>query len=289
MRRHPPRSCPCVLVSCRLSFPSLQCRSLFLIDVCTSRRGTDTLLWCPSQCNVAVTEVHTPPTHTHPPPPAFHKCSQHFKHQGPAPFPSSSSKSLISTNSGFVASWSISVPGVYVYLSSCIHMRIGRLVLSSPHHHHHCFAHPSSPLSLIPVFPEICVFWKCVWKCPQDGECGSRVGKKHSTSTPPHARTIPFPSPTTRVLFLSDSVEGRRNFAHMTILWRMKHRPGGRNMIPTCAWPILILRGVSQPTPNAPEVPRTVGVCLDISNTYVPRYFHIFISSALRMFVKNAI
>jgi hypothetical protein len=36
-------------------------------------------------------------------------------------------------------------------------------------------------------------------------------------------------------------------------------------MIPTCAWPILILRGVSQPTPNAPEVPRTVGVSLDIS------------------------
>ena len=60
-------------------------------------------------------------------------------------------------------------------------------------------------------------------------------------------------------------------------------------MIPTCAWPILILRGVSQPTPNAPEVPRTVGVCLDISNTHVPRYFHIFISFALRIFVKNAI
>jgi hypothetical protein len=33
-------------------------------------------------------------------------------------------------------------------------MRIGRLVLSSPHHHHHCFAHPSSRLSLIPVFRE---------------------------------------------------------------------------------------------------------------------------------------
>ena len=174
-----------------------------------------------------------------------------------------------------------------VYLSFCIHMRIGRLVLSSHHHHCHCFAHPSSRLSLIPAFREICVFWKHVWKCPQDGGCGSRVGKNTPQAPSPHARTIPFPSPTTRVLFLSDSVEGRRNFAHVTMLWRVKHRPGGRNMIPTCAWPILILRGVSQPTPNAPEVPRTVGVCLDIFNTYVPRYFRIFISFALRIFVKT--
>jgi hypothetical protein len=112
-------------------------------------------------------------------------------------------------------------------------------------------------------------------------------GQKHSTSVPPHARTIPFPSPTTHVLFLSDSVEGRRNFAHMDMCWRMKHRPGGRNMIPTCAWPILLLRGVSQPTPNAPEVPRTVGVCLDVSNAHVPRYFYIFMSFALRIFVKK--
>ena len=59
--------------------------------------------------------------------------------------------------------------------------------------------------------------------------------------------------------------------------------------INTCAWPILILRGVSQPTPNAPEVPRTAGVCLDISNAHVPRYFHIFMFFALRIFVKNAI
>jgi hypothetical protein len=61
--------------------------------------------------------------------------------------------------------------------------------------------------------------------------------------------------------FLSDSVEGRRNFAHLTTHWRVKHRLGGRDMIPTCAWPILTLRGVSQPAPNAPEVPRTAGVC----------------------------
>jgi hypothetical protein len=65
-------------------------------------------------------------------------------------------------------------------------------------------------------------------------------------------------------------------------------------MIPTCAWPILILYfGVSQPNSNAPEVPvsRTVGVCLDIISpifpTHVPRYFHIFISFALRIFVKT--
>jgi hypothetical protein len=34
---------------------------------------------------------------------------------------------------------------VCVCLSPYIHMRIGRLVLSSPHHHRHSFAHPPSP------------------------------------------------------------------------------------------------------------------------------------------------
>jgi hypothetical protein len=58
-------------------------------------------------------------------------------------------------------------------------------------------------------------------------------------------------------------------------------------MIPACAWPILTLRGVSQPAPNAPEVPRAVGVCLGISNTHVSRHVHIFKSFALRMFVKT--
>ena len=37
----------------------------------SARRGTETLLWCPSHCNVAVTEVHIPPTHAHPPPLPF--------------------------------------------------------------------------------------------------------------------------------------------------------------------------------------------------------------------------
>jgi hypothetical protein len=66
--------------------------------------------------------------------PPLHQCQcpQHFKHRGPDSLPSSSSKSLISTKSGFVASWSIPVPGVYVCLSPYINMRIGRLVLSSP-------------------------------------------------------------------------------------------------------------------------------------------------------------
>ena len=156
---------------------------------------------------------------------------------------------------------------------------------------------PTTTATVLPIPHPIYTSSPCFAKCVSSGNvCGNvhktaSVGlawaKKHSISTPPHARTIPFPSPTTRVLFLSDSVEGRRNFAHVTIHWRMKHRPGGRNMIPTCAWPILILRGVSQPTPNAPEVPRTAGVCLDISNAHVPRYFHIFISSALRIFVKT--
>ena len=47
-------------------------------------------------------------------------------------------------------------------------------------------------------------------------------------------------------------------------------------MTPRGGWPILILRGVSQPTPNAPEVPRAIGVCLDIPNTHIPKYAHIF-------------
>ena len=47
------------------------------------------------------------------------------------------------------------------------------------------FCPPSSHRHLIPVFREMCVFWKCVWKCPQDGECGSRVGRKHSPKHPP--------------------------------------------------------------------------------------------------------
>ena len=46
-------------------------------------------------------------------------------------------------------------------------------------------------------------------------------------------------------------------------------------MTPRGGWPILILREVSQPTPNAPEVPRAIGVCLDISNTHIPKYVHI--------------
>ena len=55
-----PRSCPRVLVSCRLSFPSLQRQSLFLIDVCTSRRGADaccdvrhTVMWRSLRCTLS--------------------------------------------------------------------------------------------------------------------------------------------------------------------------------------------------------------------------------------------
>ena len=80
---------------------------------------------------------------------------------------------------------------------------------------------------------------------------------------------------TTRVLFLSDSVEGRRNFPHMAMYLRVKCRLGGRNMVPVVVWPTLILRGVSQPTPNAPEVPRAIGMCLNIASGHVRRYFDI--------------
>jgi hypothetical protein len=46
-------------------------------------------------------------------------------------------------------------------------------------------------------------------------------------------------------------------------------------MIPGGAWPILIFRGVSQPTPNAPEVPRAIGMCRNIASGHVRRYFDI--------------
>jgi hypothetical protein len=32
---------------------------------------------------------------------------------------------------------------------------------------------------------------------------------------------------------------------------------------------------VSQPTPNAPEVPRAIGMCLNIASGHVRRYFDI--------------
>jgi hypothetical protein len=91
---------------------------------------------------------------------------------------------------------------------------------------------------------------------------------------PPHAKTTPPPL-TTRVLFLGDPVEGRRNFPHMTTYLRMKCRLGGRNVVPTGFWLTLILRGVSQPTPNAPEVPRAIGMCLNIASGNVRRYFDV--------------
>jgi hypothetical protein len=101
-------------------------------------------------------------------------------------------QSLISTNSGFVASWFISVPGVYVYLSFCVHVRVGRLVLSSPHHHHHhhCFDHPSSRLSLIPVSRisrNFCILEMCVEMSTRRRVWVSRVQKIPHKYPPPHA------------------------------------------------------------------------------------------------------
>jgi hypothetical protein len=46
-------------------------------------------------------------------------------------------------------------------------------------------------------------------------------------------------------------------------------------MVPGGVWPTLILRGASQPTPNAPEVPRAIGMCLNIASGHVRRYFDI--------------
>ena len=66
------------------------------------------------------------------------------------------------------------------------------------------------------------------------------------------------------------------NFPHRNLLCVWTIVWGGRNMVPTGAWPILILRGVSQPTPNAPEVPRAIGLCLDISNAHIPKNVYIY-------------
>ena len=61
----------------------------------------------------------------------------------------------------------------------------------------------------------------------------------------------------------------------MTMYLRMKCRLGGRDVVPVGVWPTLILRGVSQPTPNAPEAPRAIGVCLNVASGHVRRYFDI--------------
>jgi hypothetical protein len=55
----------------------------------------------------------------------------------------------------------------------------------------------------------------------------------------------------------------------------MKCRLGGRDVVPTGVWLTLILRGASQPTPNAPEVPRVIGMCLNVASGHVHRYFDI--------------
>jgi hypothetical protein len=107
---------------------------------------------------------------------------------------------------------------------------------------------PPTTTTVLPIPPPVCpssphfhFFWKCVWKCPQDGECGSRVGKKHYRSIPPQVKTLPSLS--------------------LTIYSRMKCRLGGRNMVPVGVWPTLILRGVSQPTLDSPEAPSAIFLC----------------------------
>ena len=143
--------------------------------------------------------------------------------------------------------------------------------MSSPHRQCHCFASPPLALFFILVFRKNGLFLKCEWKCPQDGECGSRVDKIHSRSTSPPCQNHPV-CPLDHACFVfGRSRRCNANFPHRNLLCVWTIVWGGRNMVPTGAWPILILRGMSQPTPNAPEVPRAIGLCLDISNTHIPK------------------
>ena len=56
---------------------------------------------------------------------------------------------------------------------------------------------------------------------------------------------------------------------------RVKCRLEDRDVVPEGAWPTLMLRGVSQPTPNAPEAPRTIGMCLNVASGHVRRCFDV--------------
>jgi hypothetical protein len=68
MERDFPGPCPCVLVSCRCSFPSPQPRKGGWIGLASSvscERGTETPPWCPPHCNLPRTELHPQSMHTH--------------------------------------------------------------------------------------------------------------------------------------------------------------------------------------------------------------------------------
>jgi hypothetical protein len=46
-------------------------------------------------------------------------------------------------------------------------------------------------------------------------------------------------------------------------------------VVPVGVWPTLMLRGVSQPTPNAPEAQRAIGMCLNTASGHVRRHFDV--------------
>ena len=101
--------------------------------------------------------------------------------------------------------------------------------------------------------------------CDVPFDCPTPPGQcyqKKSESYPPYKKNDAYMSP-----FLQ--------FAPYGHISRTKYRLGGHYMTPRGGWPIFTVRGVSQPTPNAPEAPRAIGVCLDISNTHVPKYVHV--------------
>jgi hypothetical protein len=137
-----------------------------------------------------------------------------------------------------------------------------------------CVSLPPSPPfcpSLIPQTPHPRIS-RNVYKTAGVGLAWAKTPQKCPPPMPE-----PPPPPPNNAFFLSDLVEGRRNSPHVAMYSRMKCRLGGRDVVPTGVWLTLALRGVSQPTPNAPEAraPRAIGMCLNIASGHVRRYFYI--------------
>ena len=116
-----------------------------------------------------------------------------------------------------------------------------------------------------------------MWKCPQDARRrvwvsrGQNTLKKYSSPCQTHPVCL-FDH---ACFVFGRSRRCNANFPHRNVLCVWTIVWGGRNMVPTGAWPILILRGVSQPTPNAPEVPRAIGLCRYLQYPYSKKRLYL--------------